>query len=76
MEDYTDAVKQTILRNERMAVDKKRKEDAEEATIKMSKKNWIERHPFWFGLMMLIIGALLGAISTRIIEQLFPLHNQ
>lgn len=71
MGEHSEAAKiiiKGIEENERL---RKLDTESKEAIIKLAEKNWVERHPFWFGIIMLII----GAIASRIAEVLFPLHN-
>lgn len=33
-------------------------------------KDWVQKHPFWFGTIMAAIGAVFGAIATLIVQWL------
>ncbi|HEX4875154.1 MAG TPA: hypothetical protein VFV31_00685 [Chitinophagaceae bacterium] len=31
-------------------------------------KDWVQRHPFWFGTIMAAIGAVFGALATLLVQ--------
>jgi hypothetical protein len=42
-------------------------ESAKKAMIKMAEKNWVERNPFLYGLLMALIGAVITAVIEKIV---------
>ena len=49
-----------------MQKDNERKKQSELATIESANKNFAERHPFIFGILMAAIGAIFGALVSCI----------
>ncbi len=52
---------------EQNRIDRERKIDAENAAIKSAQKNWFERNVLIWNLILIILGAVLGAIATKIL---------
>ncbi len=77
MEHRNQGIKDTINRYikeqkeiaSKSVTDNKRKENSENAMIKMAEKTWIENHPFLFAG----ITAILGAVAQWLLQLLPPL---
>lgn len=61
----------THVRGAETELNDKLREDNKRIIEALEKRQWVDKHPFIYGLAMALAGGIFGAISTRLIESIF-----